>query len=100
MEQIFISVEQTSIGLRKNIVCISWVTAMDKIVECILLCTVFLFYVSVLDCKFFLKSVLSLFLSVCVTESFIWRNGVVNQGYLSYFYILIATIVLIISGKK
>lgn len=61
---------------------------------------VFLFYVSVLDCKFFLKSVLSLFLSVCVTESFIWRNGVVNQGYLSYFYILIATIVLIISGKK
>lgn len=73
---------------------------MDKIVECILLCTVFLFYVSVLDCKFFLKSVLSLFLSVCVTESFIWRNGVVNQGYLSYFYILIATIVLIISGKK
>lgn len=73
---------------------------MDKIVECILLCIVFLFYVSVLDCKFFLKSVLSLFLSVCVTESFIWRNGVVNQGYLSYFYILIATIVLIISGKK
>lgn len=73
---------------------------MDKIVECILLCTVFLFYVSVLDCIFFLKSVLSLFLSVCVTESFIWRNGVVNQGYLSYFYILIATIVLIISGKK
>lgn len=73
---------------------------MDKIVECILLCTVFLFYVSVLDCKFFLKSVLSLFLSVCVTESFIWGNGVVNQGYLSYFYILIATIVLIISGKK
>lgn len=59
---------------------------MDKIVECILLCTVFLFYVSVLDCKFFLKSVLSLFLSVCVTESFIWGNGVVNQGYLSYFY--------------
>lgn len=73
---------------------------MDKIVECILLCTVFLFYVSILDCKFFLKSVLSLFLSVCVTESFIWGNGVVNQGYLSYFYILIATIVLIISGKK
>ncbi len=73
---------------------------MDKIVECILLCTVFLFYVSILDCKFFLKSVISLFLSVCVTGSFIWRNGVVNQGYLSYFYILIATIVLIISGKK
>jgi hypothetical protein len=76
------------------------VTAMDKIVECILLCTVFLFYVSILDCKFFLKSVISLFLSVCVTGSFIWGNGVVNQGYLSYFYILIATIVLIISGKK
>lgn len=73
---------------------------MDKIVECILLCTVFLFYVSILDCKSFLKSVISLFLSVCVTESFIWGNGVVNQGYLSYFYILIATIVLIISGKK
>lgn len=73
---------------------------MDKIVECILLCTVFLFYVSILDCKFFLKSVISLFLSVCVTGSFIWGNGVVNQGYLSYFYILIATIVLIISGKK
>lgn len=73
---------------------------MDKIVECILLCTVFLFYVSILDCKFFLKSVLSLFLSVCVTGSFIWGNGVVNQGYLSYFYILIAIIVLIISGKK
>lgn len=73
---------------------------MDKIVECILLCTVFLFYVSILDCKFFLKSVISLFLSVCVTGSFIWENGVVNQGYLSYFYILIATIVLIISGKK
>ena len=100
MEQIFISVEQTSIGLKRNIVCISWVTAMDKIVECILLCTVFLFYVSILDCKSFLKSVISLFLSVCVTESFIWGNGVVNQGYLSYFYILIATIVLIISGKK
>lgn len=75
-------------------------TAIDKIVECILLCTVFLFYVSILDCKSFLKSVISLFLSVCVTESFIWGNGVVNQGYLSYFYILIATIVLIISGKK
>lgn len=73
---------------------------MDKIVECILLCTVFLFYVSILDCKSFLKSVISLFLSVCVTESFIWGNGVVNQGYLSYFYILIAIIVLIISGKK
>lgn len=73
---------------------------MDKIVECILLCTVFLFYVSILDCKFFLKSVISLFLSVCVTGSFIWGNGVVNQGYLSYFYILIAIIVLIISGKK
>lgn len=73
---------------------------MDKIVECILLCTVFLFYVSILDCKSFLKSVISLFLSVCVTGSFIWGNGVVNQGYLSYFYILIATIVLIISGKK
>lgn len=73
---------------------------MDKIVECILLCTVFLFYVSILDCKFFLKSVISLFLSVCVTGSFILGNGVVNQGYLSYFYILIATIVLIISGKK
>lgn len=73
---------------------------MDKVVECILLCTVFLFYVSILDCKFFLKSVISLFLSVCVTGSFIWGNGVVNQGYLSYFYILIATIVLIISGKK
>lgn len=73
---------------------------MDKIVECILLCTVFLFYVSILDCKFFLKSVLSLFLSVCVTGSFIWGNGVVNQGYLSYSYILIAIIVLIISGKK
>ena len=73
---------------------------MDKIVECILLCTVFLFYVSILDCKFFLKSVLSLFLSVCVTVSFIWGNGVVNQGYLSYSYILIAIIVLIISGKK
>lgn len=55
---------------------------------------------SILDCKFFLKSVISLFLSVCVTGSFIWGNGVVNQGYLSYFYILIATIVLIISGKK
>lgn len=100
MEQIFISVEQTRVGLKKNIVCISWVTAMDKNVECILLCTVFLFYVSILDCKFFLKSVISLFLSVCVTGSFIWGNGVVNQGYLSYFYILIATIVLIISGKK
>ena len=100
MEQIFISVEQTSIGLKRNIVCIFLVTAMDKIVECILLCTVFLFYVSILDCKSFLKSVISLFLSVCVTESFIWGNGVVNQGYLSYFYILIATIVLIISGKK
>lgn len=73
---------------------------MDKIVECILLCTVFLFYVSILDCKFFLKSVLSLFLSVCVTGSFVWGNGVVNQGYLSYSYILIAIIVLIISGKK
>lgn len=73
---------------------------MDKIVECILLCTVFLFYVSILDCKSFLKSVISLFLSVCVTGSFICGNGVVNQGYLSYFYILIATIVLIISGKK
>lgn len=73
---------------------------MDKIVECIFLCTVFLFYVSILDCKFFLKSVLSLFLSVCVTGSFVWGNGVVNQGYLSYSYILIAIIVLIISGKK
>ena len=73
---------------------------MDRIVECILLCTVFLFYVSILDCKSFSKSVISLFLSVCVTESFIWGNGVVNQGYLSYFYILIAIIVLIISGKK
>lgn len=73
---------------------------MDKVVECILLCTVFLFYVSILDCKFFLKSVLSLFLSAFVTKSFIWGNGAVNQGYLSYLYILIATIVLMISGKK
>ena len=73
---------------------------MNQVVSYVLLCTVFLFYVSILDCKFFLKSVISLFLSVCVTGSFIWGNGVVNQGYLSYFYILIATIVLIISGKK
>ena len=73
---------------------------MDKVVECILLCTVFLFYVSIFDCKFFLKSVLSLFLSAFVTKSFIWGNGAVNQGYLSYLYILIATIVLMISGKK
>lgn len=73
---------------------------MDKVVECILLCTVFLFYMNILDCKFFLKSVLSLFLSAFVTKSFIWGNGAVNQGYLSYLYILIATIVLMISGKK
>lgn len=73
---------------------------MDKVVKCILLCTVFLFYVSILDCKFFLKSVLSLFLSAFVAKSFIWGNGAVNQGYLSYLYILIATIVLMISGKK
>lgn len=73
---------------------------MDKVVECILLCTVFLFYVSIFDCKFFLKSVLSLFLSAFVTKSFIWGNGAVNQGYLSYLYILIVTIVLMISGKK
>lgn len=73
---------------------------MDKVVKCILLCTVFLFYASILDCKFFLKSVLSLFLSAFVTKSFIWGNAAVNQGYLSYLYILIATIVLMISGKK